>query len=124
MKPKEPGVSVEIPPELWVRLETLRHVHPRKLTSSRAWRRYRKLILEVEPLCRDCANASPPRWNPATEIHHIIPRAEGGDVIDPAGLMPLCFGCHAIRTRMQNRGAPPYATDFSGRIPDVGKAEH
>lgn len=59
------------------------------------WRKFRKMALAREPLCRDCKKAG--RLTRATEVHHIKKRSEGGeDSYD--NVMCLCKSCHSTRT--------------------------
>jgi 5-methylcytosine-specific restriction protein A len=52
----------------------------------------RKAFLTNNPLCRVCQEAG--LLVPATEVHHVIPLADGG-TDDEANLMPLCKSCHS-----------------------------
>lgn len=66
------------------------------------WKRIRAIILAREPVCVIC------RLNPATEVDHIKPLAEGG-THEVKNLQPLCKSCHSKKTVRENRGK-------SGRI--------
>ena len=65
------------------------------------WRRTRLAQLTEYPLCHDCLKEDL-RYNPATEVHHILKLADRPDLKhDPNNLMSLCKKCHSTRT---NRG--------------------
>jgi 5-methylcytosine-specific restriction protein A len=64
----------------------------RKKHYGRQWERLRTAFLSKHPLCRMCQEAG--RLVPATEVHHIVPLADGG-TDDEANLMPLCKPCHS-----------------------------
>ena len=79
---------------------------PRRDTSNwhydRRWRELREIYLAKHPLCAECEKAG--RLTPATEIHHIIPLAQGGTDRDE-NLMGLCKSCHSRKTmRSINNG--------------------
>lgn len=66
----------------------------RKLYLSAAWQRFRLSVLADRPTCEDC------RQCPASQVHHPHKLSQGGHLCpDPAEVMALCAGCHAIRTR-------------------------
>lgn len=60
--------------------------------STRAWRKTRAQQLTREPNCRDCGN-------PATQVDHIVERADGGALHDPRNLQSLCTPCHLAKTQ-------------------------
>ena len=68
------------------------------------WRRVRRIVLSSEPLCRMCKQQG--YVTAATEVDHIKPRDEGGDMWDRANLQPLCRECHENKTRRQMLKAP------------------
>jgi ATP-dependent DNA helicase RecQ len=56
------------------------------------WRAVRAIVLERDShVCRDCGEKCS---KGEADVHHLIPRAAGGDD-DPANLITLCDGCHA-----------------------------
>jgi 5-methylcytosine-specific restriction protein A len=57
-----------------------------------AWREVRRRKLSEEPLCEICLRAG--HIIPATEVHHIVPIADGGDVYARENLMSVCHSCH------------------------------
>lgn len=66
------------------------------------WRTIRRSFLKRNPLCAECAKVN--KVTGATEVHHIIPIAEGG-THDDENLMALCHSCHSKITR---RYTPEY----------------
>lgn len=56
------------------------------------WRAVRDIVLRRDAhTCRDCGE---PCSRGEADVHHLIPRAAGGED-DPANLITLCDGCHA-----------------------------
>lgn len=66
------------------------------LYSQRKWRRRRRLFLMRNPLCVKCTKAG--KFQPAEEVDHIIPIADGGDVWDETNWQALCKPCHSSKT--------------------------
>lgn len=70
----------------------------RKQTGSqygRQWKKIRDYITGVYPICLYC------RINLAAEVDHIRPlndESSLSEVLDPAGLAPLCKKCHTWKT--------------------------
>jgi len=62
---------------------------------GRAWRRIRAAYIAGHPLCEQCKAAG--RLTPATEVHHVVPLADGG-THDDTNLMSLCKACHSSIT--------------------------
>lgn len=62
--------------------------HKRTFPYNRAaWLRLRQEILRNEPRCAECGA-------PASEVHHVVPRASGGeDALH--NLVALCKPCHS-----------------------------
>lgn len=54
---------------------------------DRKWRRVRAMFLRRHPACELCGGE-------ATEVHHMVPLAEGGTHAW-ANLQPLCKRCHS-----------------------------
>jgi len=68
---------------------------------DRRWQRLRRLVLNREPLCRECLKHG--RLTPATEVDHIISLSKGGDnSLD--NLQPLCHACHSRKTASEDGG--------------------
>lgn len=68
---------------------------PNTFTASRQWRRLRHMVLNEHPTCQypGCTLA-------ATDVHHIIDRADRPDLAFDAGnLEALCHGHHSQETR-------------------------
>ena len=75
------------------------------------WYKLRSHVLAEEPLCRMCAALG--RVTPATDLDHILPKAQGGtDRLD--NLQPLCRACHDDKTRADNRRRGKVATGLDG----------
>lgn len=55
-----------------------------------AWAQRRKQVLLEEKICRYCGA-------PATEVDHIVPRAEGGTE-DRSNLQAICSADHKVKT--------------------------
>lgn len=56
------------------------------------WRKLRRMQLAEFPLCAECERQG--KVVLATDVHHIIPRAEGGpDAFE--NFMSLCHTCHS-----------------------------
>jgi 5-methylcytosine-specific restriction endonuclease McrA len=80
------------------------------VTSELLWTaKYRRTRLYV--LIRDeyrCKVQGPKCRGYATEVDHIVARADGGDVFDPANLRAACGPCNgrlsALRTAQLRRG--------------------
>lgn len=65
-----------------------------------SWQRLRAHVLAGEPLCRHCAREG--RVVVATEVDHIVPRAQGGsDAL--TNLQALCKSCHSRKTLSEGR---------------------
>lgn len=81
------------------RLTPATHDEKRGNSSQRgyggAWRKLREMVLNEEPLCRDCLRRG--KVEPATLVDHIQPLRDGG-TNERANLAPLCVPCHAIKT--------------------------
>ncbi len=65
---------------------------------GRQWQRLRAALLASPgwQLCRLCDNQGEIRE--ATLLDHIVPIRDGGAVLDPDNLQPLCRWCHDIKT--------------------------
>lgn len=73
----------------------------RPLRSSTAagygyrWQLRRAAYLRKHPVCVDCLERN--RTTPATEVHHLVKKADGGSDKDE-NLRGLCKACHSRRT--------------------------
>ena len=56
------------------------------------WQRARAMYLAKHPLCAHCQQSG--RVEPATDVHHIVPRRDGGSDAD-SNLLALCHSCHS-----------------------------
>ena len=63
------------------------------------WRKIRDRYIALHPLCEYCLKEG--RSTLATEVHHILPLADGG-TNDEKNLAALCKSCHS-RTHLQKR---------------------
>lgn len=85
--------------------------------SSPAWKRLRRLILERD---RDrCQIRGPKCSTVATEVDHIVARADGGSMWDPRNLRAACRPCNSSsgadvgnRRRRYLTTIPDYETRF------------
>lgn len=70
-----------------------RITHPNKhIYNSAKWKRTRRRQLHDHPLCRECGVV-------ATDVDHIQPIEQGGDVWSFTNLRSLCHSCHSRITR-------------------------
>lgn len=69
------------------------------------WRRLRRYILACNPLCADPfgVHAEQKRVEVATQVDHIVPRADGG-TDDESNLQALCERCHTRKTVLYDGG--------------------
>jgi 5-methylcytosine-specific restriction enzyme A len=56
------------------------------------WQRLRTYFLAGNPLCVHCAEQG--RTEPATDVHHVVAKRNGGSD-DDANLLALCHACHS-----------------------------
>jgi 5-methylcytosine-specific restriction protein A len=68
-----------------------------RVYDRRRWRRVRLAQLRAEPLCRLCMDRG--RAEPAQDVDHIKPLADGGEPFDLENLRSLCHPCHSRVTR-------------------------
>jgi 5-methylcytosine-specific restriction protein A len=62
----------------------------------KSWDRLSTATRLEEPLCRMCLALG--KTTPADAVDHIVPKAEGGSIHDPANLQPLCRQHHDQKT--------------------------
>lgn len=62
----------------------------------KSWDRLSTATRLEEPLCRMCLALG--KTTPADCVDHIVPKAEGGSIHDPANLQPLCRQHHDQKT--------------------------
>lgn len=70
--------------------------------GSTRWRKLRAWVLSRHPLCADPFghHTADGRVEPATEVHHVIPRCHQPDLeLDAENLQCLCKSCHSRITR-------------------------
>lgn len=89
--------------------------------NSAAWQALRASVLSDEPLCRACKTRG--QVVPATDVDHIVPRAQGGTDARE-NLQPLCHSCHSRKTAREDGGfghggeAKPVGCDVAGMPTD------
>lgn len=60
--------------------------------NSRQWRKLRLMILQREPLCKECEKKN--RFVSAVVVDHILPINKGGAKLSLDNLQGLCTTCH------------------------------
>lgn len=74
-----------------------------KFYNSRAWRNFRKKVLERNPLCVECLKIDV--VTVATVGDHIIPINQGGEPMDETNVQGLCKKCHDSKSGKEGRRA-------------------
>lgn len=78
------------------------------------WVKLRDQIMRRDKyLCQPCMSKG--QGTPATEVHHIKPKAQGG-TDNPENLIAICRKCHDEETRKQMGRNPRIQFDASGRV--------
>lgn len=72
--------------------------------STRAWRRVRALVLERDHWV--CQLRLVCQGDRATEVDHVVPLGEGGDLLDPANGRASCARCNRVRGGRQAHRVP------------------
>lgn len=68
---------------------------------GQAWRKLRNQIMERDRyLCQVCLAND--RYTPATEVDHIINKAQGG-MDELSNLQAICHACHKTKTQAESR---------------------
>jgi 5-methylcytosine-specific restriction protein A len=67
------------------------------------WRRLRTMVLARRPLCADPFELHAGQVVAATDVDHVLPRADGGIDADE-NLQSLCHSCHSRKTAEQSLG--------------------
>ena len=65
-------------------------------TGKEPWERIRKLVLNKEPLCRQCKKEG--RVTAAVDVDHINGSAVKKEDYELTNLQPLCKSCHSRKT--------------------------
>ena len=65
--------------------------------NTTQWRKLRMIILNDEPMCRECKRKA------ASVIDHIKPIRLGGDFWSMENLQPLCTGCHNSKSGKESK---------------------
>lgn len=74
----------------------------RQRLYDRAWKRRRIRQLAENPWCEDClANGI---YEPATDVHHVVPHRGNKKVFLASPLQSLCHACHSRITATEGRG--------------------
>jgi len=60
--------------------------------NSRQWRKLRLVILQRDPVCKECERLG--RVESSTVCDHIQPINKGGAKLNPSNLQGLCERCH------------------------------
>jgi len=60
------------------------------------WRKFRARYLAAHPACSRCKSA-------ATDVHHIVPLSDGGQLLDESNVEALCHTCHSRETCGESR---------------------
>lgn len=88
-------------PERKARMET-RGANARGYTYK--WQKASKDYLKKHPLCAECARKTPPRFEKATVVDHIIPHKGDKKLFwDRENWQPLCKQCHDRKTAREDR---------------------
>ena len=69
-----------------------RDKNTRDIYHSKEWTATRKAYISQHPICEDCLTRG--QYTTATEVHHIKPLSDGGDLYDTHNLRSLCHACH------------------------------
>ena len=65
--------------------------------NTTQWRKLRMIILNDEPICRECKHKA------ASVIDHIQPIRLGGEFWAIENLQPLCTGCHNSKSGKESK---------------------
>ena len=65
--------------------------------NTTKWRKLRLLILQSEPICRECKRKA------ANVIDHITPIRLGGEFWEVKNLQPLCVSCHNSKSGKESK---------------------
>ena len=71
---------------------------PDPFYKSWAWRNFRKMILNRDPICKICGRSA------SREVDHIKPIKQGGDQLDSDNAQGLCKPCHSRKTASEDGG--------------------
>lgn len=72
----------------------------RHIYNTKRWQVLRRAFLFNHPLC-----AEPGCEQIATDVHHLVDLADGGDPYDPENLEQLCHHHHSRKTRARQQAA-------------------
>lgn len=83
--------------------------------GGRPWRRVRDAVLRRDNgLCQPCLRMTPQRLTLAQEVHHVVPKANGG-TDDASNLISICGPCHQVATLAQLGRSPRPRYGVDGR---------
>lgn len=71
-----------------------------RLYDKAAWHRTRAAKLATDPVCQ-----RPGCYQLASQVDHIKPIVEGGELYDWDNLQSLCQACHSSKTARENAGS-------------------
>jgi 5-methylcytosine-specific restriction protein A len=81
---------------------------------GRAWQRLRLAVLKRDRFLCQCARCKAnARVRVATEVDHIVPKAQGG-TDDMANLQAIASECHRIKTQIENGATPKRRVGVDG----------
>lgn len=82
------------------RVSDMRHRSPKKEAEYRQRRKFVVQILTETPWCQACGVFAEHDQkityikNPATDVHELIRRSQGGSILDAANVIAVCRPCH------------------------------
>jgi 5-methylcytosine-specific restriction endonuclease McrA len=65
--------------------------------AIKGYARFRRLYLQDYPVCEYCNR------EPAKHLHHPLPPRRGGQVMNRANAVALCYSCHRLETLRQKK---------------------
>jgi hypothetical protein len=74
----------------------------RQRLYDRTWQARRRAYMAQHPWCEDCAEWG--LFEPAQEVHHVIPHKGNREIFVSSPLRALCKICHSRRTRQEITG--------------------
>lgn len=90
---------------------TDRRPYANKRGYDHSWRCARAAYIAAHPLCEDCLAKG--RIVPTYMVHHVIPIADGGEILDFRNFKALCRLCHDKTDHgKRKQGGGAYSTHF------------
>lgn len=99
---------------------------PDAFLQGKAWKRFRYMHLERQPLCEACLpeRLTDCRAKGAGQIDHIVSRETGGALLDIENVMTLCRSHHARKSALERHGLQIATQNKDGEsIPAPGEKE-